>query len=61
MGPTISRLGLHPPVAPTTGAIIGSACPPMSRCSHSERQDEETSSKFVTVNKVHLQDRQFQR
>ncbi|XDV39358.1 hypothetical protein PO909_008613 [Leuciscus waleckii] len=28
--PTLSRLGLHPPVAPTTGAIVGSACPPMS-------------------------------
>ena len=25
--PTISRLGLHPPVTPTAGAMIGNACP----------------------------------
>ncbi|XP_044063847.1 uncharacterized protein LOC122881574 isoform X1 [Siniperca chuatsi] len=28
--PTISRPGLHPPVPPTTGAIVGSLCPPIS-------------------------------
>ncbi|XP_016327466.1 uncharacterized protein LOC107677180 isoform X2 [Sinocyclocheilus anshuiensis] len=28
--PTISRPGLHPPVPPTSGAIVGSTCPPIS-------------------------------
>ncbi|XDV11893.1 hypothetical protein PO909_000688 [Leuciscus waleckii] len=38
--PTIYRLGLHPPVVQTTGAIIGSACPPMSQSLPATRETE---------------------
>ncbi|XP_051953146.1 THAP domain-containing protein 10-like isoform X1 [Xyrauchen texanus] len=45
--PTISRLGPHPPVAPTTGAIIGSACPPMTQSLPTTKETESFMHKVT--------------